>query len=275
MREGEATRAHQLTLALEFGYDARRTLLDGRTEIATAGRFDIATATLDAAYRLPGDWTARLRAPFHRKVFGEGGQAVALSGPGDVELTATRDLAMGPSWVGLLGAGVALPTGGIRAQPLVGASAPTPLQLGGGTVDPILVAAVRTRLRPWLHAHAGAEARPVLYDNRYGYRSASVVGGAVGADLWPGRLVSPGLDFEYAHTSRARVAGALLPNSGRDVVYAAPRFRLRPGRRWAVDVAVRVPVFQRVNLVQFGETIQGDVRVSWVSPPLRGGDRAR
>jgi hypothetical protein len=164
-------------------------------------------------------------------------------------------------WAAMMGVGLAFPTGATSPQPIAGSLVPTPLQLGTGTFDPLFVAVGTFRPIPTVGVQAGFNARPVVYANSFGYQSASVYGASVGGEyrFLAGRLV-PSLDLEYAHTTHTSVGGSEVPNTGRDVLYLTPRFRARIVQRFVMEVVLRIPVYQQVNLTQFGETIMAQLR---------------
>jgi hypothetical protein len=269
--EDDEAEAHRLSATVDFSYDHRSRLLNGTEPLPDQGYFDITSLTLDLAYRLPAGFSARVRVPVDWKLFHENvvGQDLTLSGLGDVELLGGYDYLRSARWVGTVGLGVALPTGETTKQPIVGAAVPTPLQLGTGTVDPILVASIAFRPTQPLDLHLAGDGRPVLYTNGFNYQAASVFGAALGADyrLLAARLV-PGLDLEWAHTTHAKLDGTEFPNTGRDVIYVAPHARVRIAGGLFAEAVFRVPAFQDVNATQFGETFQMAFRLSYVSPPL-------
>jgi hypothetical protein len=261
---------HCLSVGVEYSYDHRATLLNGTTELAQGGEFNITTLTVDLEYRLSTGFAARARLPVYWKTFSEPGTPdLSLDGIGDTELSGTLDVARTPRWVATLGVGMALPTGSTTAQPIVGSAVPTPLQLGTGTVDPLILGIVAYRpIRP-LEVHLSADARPVLYANGHEYQAASVYSGGIGAEYraLEGRL-APALDVVAAHTTHTAVGGTDVPNTGRDVIYLAPRFAIRLVNALRLEASIRIPVFQEVNATQFGETFGADIRLSYTSRSL-------
>lgn len=254
-----------------MGYDLRDRVLSGFDAQPGGGAgFEIATAALDASYRLPLGVALRLRLPAAWKRFREpGSPEVAVAGPGDPELAVTWIPHDGESWSVVVGAGLALPLGATSAQPLAGAALPTPLQLGTGTFDPIFLAGLSARAGEPLRFALHAEARPVIYANRFGYQAANFAGAALGADYRvPGDFLVLGLDAEAAFTGRARVAGAEIANTERVAVYLVPRIGLRLPAGLRAELTLHWPLFQYAGAAQLGETLQGELRIGWTSPPL-------
>jgi hypothetical protein len=257
-------------VAAGWSYDHRADLIRESTALPSIGGLDIQSLTVDAAYRFPLGLAARLRIPILWKSFVEQDAPERdLFGLGDLEISATRDLIRTPAFVGTVGVGLALPTGATTRQPIVGAAVPTPLQLGSGTFDPILLGFAAYAPLPELDGHILVDARPVLYANGFSYRASSVYVTAVGAEYhaWSHRLAISA-DLEWAHSGHAEVNGAEFPNTGRDVLYVSPRIRVLTFAGVALETGVRVPIVQVVNQTQFGETLAINVRLSYASPPL-------
>ena len=264
-----------MLLATELSYDHRGRLLSGSTDVPGGdGRFFIGTLAVEAGLRLPRRFGLDVRLPFYWKSFQESGKpANELLGPGDLELSGSYELLARPKWSATIAVGLAFPTGATSQQPIAGAAVPTPLQLGTGTFDPLFDAAASFRPVPAVLVRAGFDARPVLYANGYSYQAASVYAASLGGEyrFLDGRL-QPGVDLEYAHTTHAAVGGAEVPNTGRDVLYVLVRLRARLVQRFEAELGLRVPVYQRVELTQFGETVMVDLRLSYAArrekPPL-------
>jgi hypothetical protein len=269
--EDDESGPHRVRAAVEFSYDHRSRLLSGTDELPSgSGGFDISALTLEAEYRLPAGLAARLRLPFYWKTFSDTGQAdLSLDGVGDLELSGGWDYLRSAQWTVSVGAGVALPTGSTSAQPIAGSAVPTPLQLGTGTVDPIVSGlGVYRPIRP-VSLHLAMNGRIVRYANRYGYEAASVYTGALGGAFRAREgLLTAALDGALAHTTHTSVAHMDVPNTGRDVLYLSPSVRIRVTTGILIEAAVRLPVFQDVNGTQFGETIETSVGLSYTSPPL-------
>ncbi len=268
--------------AVTFHNDVRDKLWRGHDEVpgGTGPRFTIRTFLSEAALRLPRGITLRARVPVHWKEFEENAAGVHAekNGLGDVELLASVDLWRG---VGTLARepsvvtatlGVALPTGVTEAQPIVGEEAPTPLQLGGGTVDPLLVITGRHAVSDRLQLDAGAAAHVVLYENRHDYRSGSVLDSWAGGEWRP--PVGPlglRLLLEWSHVTKATVAGAEVPSTGRDVLYFVPG--LTASLPWgpSVTATASLPLYVRTNDTQLAGDILLAVRVSFRAR-LRGSE---
>ena len=256
-------------------YDQRSRLLEGSLSLPnnTGRRFDISAWTLDVGYRLPARFGVRVRAPVLWKRFHENGASDRIIfGLGDVEFGATYDVLASPRWAFTTGLGLALPTGETNEQPDAGAEVRTLLQLGTGTVDPLIWAALAFLPIRNFDIHLALGARPVLYSNRFEYQAASVYTGALGVShrCCFGERVGLGVEFEASHTTRARVRGSDLQDTGRDIVSAVPRIRVNIMKSLYAELAGSLPLYQNVNEHQLGSTFQVDLRVGYTSPPLVG-----
>ena len=238
---------------------------------SVGGRFEVLTMTPELGYQLPRGFDVRARAPLHWKSFEETTPAVTAdaSGLGDLELLGRYERTLSPRWYASATAGVALPTGSTEPQPFVGEAAPTVLQLGSGTVDPILAGLVRyAPPGPWV-ASANAATRLAVYENSHEYQSADLfelgIGGAV--SLWSSR-VDVRLHVDYSSVTHVEIAGVAAPNTGRATVYASPGVRVRLWREVTADVSAHVPLYMRVNETQFTEDALFAVRLAYRTPPL-------
>lgn len=251
----------------------RDTLRRGDDSLPNDGgaSFTVLTLTPEVGYYFPRGFQARVRLPLHWKSFEESVPAVRVSerGPGDLEALAQYERAVMARWGATIVAGAALPTGTTAAQPFVGETAPTPLQLGSGTVDPIVSGTARYEPHDRWSASASTAARLVLYENEHDYRSASVFEAGVGAAvrLWSD-LVRARLHVDYSLVTRARVAGIDAPGTGRDTVFVSPGVNVSLRADLRVDLSVRVPVYQHVNDVQLSESVLFAVRISYRTPRL-------
>jgi hypothetical protein len=268
-----------VTFGLTFNYDVRDDLRRGAVAIpnSVGGSFTVLTLTPEIAYRLPRGFTARLRAPVHRKTFDETSPEVHVekTGLGDLEFLGSYDLLHGreahaPTRLRLsVTAGAALPTGKHEVQPFVGDVAPTPLQLGAGTLDPIVGIAGQYAPRDGWAIDVSGATRLAIMETMHDYRPASVLELAFGGHWrpWPGRL---GLDLhvEWSHLTKVAVAGVEAPNTGRDGIYLAPGGNVTIGRGLALGVTARIPVYLRVNEAQFTEDFLLAVRVAYTTPSL-------
>lgn len=279
-----AERPHQATFAVTLNYDVRDKLRRGTETITNlvGGSFTVLTLSPEIGYRLPRGFSARLRAPFHWKTFDETSPTVHAkrTGLGDVELLGSYDIfyadepaapppAPPAPWRLTLSAGAALPTGQHEAQPFVGDVAPTPLQLGGGTLDPLFSASGQVRPHRYFAIDANAGARLSVMENMHSYRPASLfeVGVGGGWRPWPDRL---GLDahVEWSHVTHVAVAGIDVPNTGRDTIYVVPGVNVRIWRELSAGLSARVPVYLRVQQTQFAENALFLARVVYRTPPL-------
>lgn len=264
---------------MTFNYDVRDNLRSGAQEVpnTVGGNFSVLTFTPELAYRLPRGFAVRLRAPLHWKTFDEASRGIHVtkSGFGDIELLGSYDVLHGSEphaptgWRLTATAGLAVPTGPHEVQPFVGEVAPTPLQLGGGTLDPILGLAGQYRLTQAWAVDASGAGRLAIMENRHRYRPASVVEIGIGGEWrpWPERL---GLDLhlEWSHVTQVAVAGDAAPNTGRDAVYGVVNVSLHIWRGLAAGVTARIPVYLRVNQTQFAEDFLLGARLTYRTPPL-------
>lgn len=268
-----AERPHEATLAVTVNYDVRDELREGGEEISNTpgGNFTVVTVSPEVGYRFPHGLAARLRIPIHHKTFDESVPDVHVerTGLGDVELLGGYDVLQGRHWRLTASAGLALPTGEHEEQPFVGSIAPTPLQLGSGTLDPLLGLATRFALNRHASFDASVSARLAVLENMHEYRPASVVETALGTEWrpWPERL---GLDVavEWSHVTKVAVAGDEVPNTGRDTLYLVPGANVHIWRGLALGANVRVPIYLHVNERQFTEDFLVAVRVVYRTPPL-------
>ncbi len=235
------------------------------------GSFTVLTLTLELAYQFPRRLGVRVRAPIHWKSFEETSPSVdeERNGLGDVELLGSYALPGRAHWHFNTIAGAALPTGATEPQPFVGEDVPTPLQLGGGTFDPVLGLSASYEPHALWTLDATAAARFALYENADDYRSASLFElGAGGAwELWDDR-VRLHLRAAFSHVTHVQIAGVEAPNTGRDTVFASLGGRLRLWESATAELAARVPLYMHVNETQFAEDVLFSIRLSYTTGTL-------
>jgi hypothetical protein len=235
------------------------------------GGFDVVTLTPEVGYAFSRGFEARVRLPLHWKSFEETMPAVNAdaSGLGDLELLGQYQRAPAPHWRASVTAGATLPTGSTEAQPFVGQAAPTVLQLGSGTADPILAGLVRYQPYGRWSLSGNAATRLALYENAHAYQSANVFELGLGSSfsLWSGR-VEARLHLDYSKVTHVEIAGARAPNTGRVTIFVSPGVRVRLWRDLSADVSARVPLYLRVNETQLTEDALLGVRLSYRTPPL-------
>jgi hypothetical protein len=258
---------------LTFNDDVRETLRrgDGTVPNTVGGSYRVLTLTPEAGVRLPRGFSVRLRAPLHWKTFDEtaDGTHRVKNGLGDVEVLGGWDLSPAPRWRVHFTAGAALPTGEHTAQPFVGTVAPTPLQLGSGTFDPIVAASGSFRAPGGFLFDASAAGRVVVMENSDRYRPASLYELAIGGQwkVWP-MCVGVLLHVDYSHVTHVEVAGALVSNTGRDAIYVEPGVTVRLWSTLTLEATARIPVYLRVNETQFTEDALFAARLVYRTPPL-------
>jgi hypothetical protein len=238
----------------------------------------VRTLSPELAYRPLDRLAFRARVPVHWKTYEEISVHEERNGLGDVELLGSFEVVHAPAEQPAdirsltVGAGLTLPTGETEAQPFVGNVAPTPLQLGSGTVDPLLTISASRRFGDAWAIAAGGAARLAVMQNRHDYEPSSVVEAGMGVawSPWPDRVA---FDFqvEWSHLGRASVAGYEATSTGRGGVYLEPGASARLGRRLRAGAIVRLPVYLRVNETQFTEDFLLAVRLAYrTSPPAAG-----
>jgi hypothetical protein len=228
--------------------------------------------TPELGYRLPHGLGIRLRAPIHWKTFVESTPMIhrEANGFGDLELVGSYDVSQA-GWRFSVSGGAALPTGAHEAQPFVGDPvAPTPLQLGTGTLDPIVAANTDYHLSPTWGLDARAAARLAVMENMHDYRPASLFEVGVGAAWLPARGLGAALHADWSHVTKVAVAGVEAPNTGRDTGYLEPSLLAGLGGGLSVQASARIPIYTRVNATQFTEDVLFALRLVYVSPPLFG-----
>lgn len=244
---------------------------DEEIENSVGGKYTVATLAPEIGYRLPRGFSVRLRAPIHWKTFDENSPAIhrEISGFGDVELVGSYDLPLPVGWRATVLLGAALPTGEHVVQPFVGEAAPTPLQLGAGTLDPLVAA--NGEYRPDLRwsIDARAAARFALAENMHDYRPASLFEIGIGGQWrpWPRRL-GVFLHLDYSHVTHVEVAGVEAANTGRDTVYVEPGAAVLLWEGFSLEATARIPMYLRVNETQFVESALFAVRVVYRTRPL-------
>ncbi len=233
--------------------------------------FTVATLVPEIGYGLPRRAFLRVRAPVHWKTFEETSPRIQVetSGLGDIELLGGWEPQPSKRWRANLALGLALPTGEHVAQPFVGQAAPTALQLGSGTMDPLASAAAEYRASPQWSADARAAARVALMANMHDYRPASIYELSTGG-RWRAlpRRLGIGLHATYSHVTKVQVDGTAAPNTGRDTIYLEPSLMatIRPGL--GIEASARIPLYMRVNETQLAETALLAVRLMYQTPPL-------
>jgi hypothetical protein len=266
-------------VALSVHYDVRRDLRRDTDNLANpaGARFTVLTLAPEVAYGLPGRVSLRLRAPIHWKEFEEPGAGFRArkQGLGDLEFLASYDVMRASGvptrrWDLAASAGLALPTGEHEVQPFVGQAAPTPLQLGGGTWDPLVGLGARCHLGD-LSLDGTATGRLALMENSDRYRPPSLLEVGLGAAFRAaaGR-VSLGLHAEWSRLGRVGVAGVEAPNTGRDALYAVPAASLRLSDLLGLNLTARVPLYLRVKATQLAEEALLGARLVYRAGPLWG-----
>ena len=160
-------------------------------------------------------------------------------------------------------AGLQLPTGEEKKNPAPGVVAPSLLQLGSGTWDPVL--GIRwfgsadrwdhwlsaAALLPFGESDAGLEPGPVIrFDYGIGYR--------VTEDL---RLT---LGMEDTMRSKDTLAGSLLFNTSSTVANLVPGVAWRFDEAWAVTVRARIPVWVEMDGTQLAPGPLFELALDWM-----------
>lgn len=173
---------------------------------------------------------------------------------------------LGP-WSFAFRAGLTLPVGSTVANPFrLGRQGHRHqhLQLGSGTVDPIVGVDVRRQLghfalSPWLLA------RVPLYANRHGFRAGSqlLAGVQLGSDLWLSRWWFQ-LGVLAYHEQPERWSGITETegNLGRTDLLIETSVSWRFAGKWSVTLSARLPVYSRVVGAQLTTPVLGELQIA-------------
>jgi hypothetical protein len=252
--------------------DPRSDLRLGTSEVANVAgaAFTVVTVTPELSFRILDRLSIAARMPLHVKRFVERGAHRDEDGAGDLELVGSAELLDLADAGGLrltVSGGLAFPTGSTESQPFAGTIAPTPLQLGSGTFDPLVAVSFVVLARREIRFAASAGARLTLYENARDYRAASVIETRAGPE-WSEGPVSLALPVVLSLVGRSRNDAEDVPSTGREVLYLAPEIELRPDDHVAVGAGLRIPLHLRVNERQLVEDFLVVFRISVTTAPL-------
>jgi hypothetical protein len=260
----------RVLVSLAFDYERRASLQreTEQVENVLGARFTVLTWTPGVQLALDDQarFFLRLRTPIHHKIFEEPALRIenTLSGLGDAEVLADYELdteVFGVTWRAIASAGLATPTGAAARQPFVGTFATTPLQLGGGTWDPLAAIALSVRPARSLAIEAASSARFVLTANSHRYRSPQVIEAALGAAVRTFEVLSLRARVSATHLGRSEVDGEAVPATGRTSIAFAAEVEVDVFGRVLVSVGARLPLWTRVNEVQLADAIAIGTRI--------------
>ena len=251
------------------GLSPRTTFIDG-TAIRTFGELvhkedgsqelDIYMVPAIGQYQIMPDATIAVAIPYvekRQKVASGGTTSVrSTSGLGDVRLTGKyrfyhKDVPFGVTQAALFG-GLEVPTGSDSERDNVGALLPISLQLGSGSVDPFVGAAVGKTGRT--HSlEGGAQYQintkgeefelgdEVRYDLTYQYQ------------IFPPQIENSQLNLTVElngkHVEKHRLGGKKVENSGGDILFIAPGLQMLINTV-VVEGSIQLPIFQDLNGTQ-------------------------
>lgn len=158
-------------------------------------------------------------------------------------------------------AGLELPTGDDDDADSLG-TLPPPLQLGSGSWDPFLgVVATYQTLAYQVDAQAAYQANTEANDFELG--DVLRLDASVQYRLWPRKLgagvpgfLYAGLEGNFVHRDKNRVAGVDDPDSGGQTFFVSPGLQYVT-KRWVLEAIVQVPVAQDRN----GGALEDEVTV--------------
>lgn len=170
----------------------------------------------------------------------------------------------------VLSLGLQLPTGETVANPYPNeAAGHTVMQIGNGTVNPLLQASASTRAGP-VEPYADAQVVVVPYANDRGFEAGDQFLMEVGA-AWPlwRRRVRPRAGLAPFWRGTDRMPAVIVDDTGGWTLYAVPGVEIAPWRWLAVEGLLRLPILQHPNSLQLAEDFQlfGGIGVAMESVP--------
>ncbi|MFQ6604683.1 MAG: hypothetical protein ACE5D8_03915 [Fidelibacterota bacterium] len=146
-----------------------------------------------------------------------------------------------------LSAGIKLSNGSINAVDIYDKRISDNLQIGSGSIDPLLAIYVNQFAGSWVLS-GGLYTKISLRENIYGYQFGNELNGLlegnfVAADDWYG-----GLQLHYLFTTRDRYEyGKIARDRGGRWLFVAPRFGIHITDELDVEAQFHLPVYQNVN----------------------------
>ena len=195
----------------------------------------------------------------------EGGRYVRhTSGLGDIIFMLNYLLPM-PAWAPqmVLSGGVKLANGDIDAKDKYGTRITDILQIGSGSVDPVLRFTLAQDVRA-LVLSAGILTRISSRANVYGYKFGNELQSFLALDYPTGDPFYGGLRLSYLQTSRDHYQyGDITQKRGGSWVYLAPRVGIFLLDNLAFDISIPVAVYQNVNESQLTAPFQIEITASY------------
>ncbi len=155
----------------------------------------------------------------------------------------------------LVSAGVKLANASIDATDKYGKRFSDNLQIGSGSVDPVLALSMSQHFHKLLFS-AEAFTRISLRENIYGYKYGNELHGILSAD-YPGDMFYGGLRFNYLLVTRDHYQyGKITRERGGTWFYVAPKLGIKVLDDLDFDISIPMAIYQNVNESQLTSSYQ-------------------
>ncbi len=162
----------------------------------------------------------------------------------------------------LLSAGVKLANGSIDATDKYGKRFSDNLQIGSGSVDPIVALSLSQAYHNMIFS-AEAFTRITMRENIYGYKYGNELHGILAAD-YPGALFYGGLRLSYLLATRDHYEyGKITRERGGTWLYLAPRLGIKVWDSLDFDISLPFAVYQNVNESQLTSSYQIQINTTY------------
>lgn len=226
-------------------------------------RVSIFQTTLTAERALSDQWAVSFDLPYRviRRRIGTTGLNQHFEGFGDFSTLLNYEAPFGngkdPSWRWGFDAGLSWPTGEIERPSLDSGGAPlSTLQLGTGTVDPLLGLRLGRRAGPW-DAYAHLSAKLPFHENRNHYETGDTEVLEVGLSRSLSSAWSLSTRLIGVHRGRDKVRG------DRTAVGGGERLAIAPGLSWAISPTWSLAAEVQLPIWRDFETAQLDSKITY------------
>lgn len=146
-------------------------------------------------------------------------------------------------------AGITLPTGEARDQPLAGVAAPSVFQLGTGAFQLLLGAQYTGAIGEWSYSTRFDLSLP-LNESDEGFRPTESFYWSAGFGRPLTESLSARLSVEATHGNEDELQGAKIDETGSTVISLKPSLVWRIDQNTAASASVSLPVYREVNETQ-------------------------
>ncbi len=272
----------QLRLSVHYDYEFLSDPHYGSRAIPNVNRerTDNATTTVIASHGITERFSLTLALPFrsvtNEKVLlrgqndnqYEGGKYVRQSsGLGDIVAVLNYGVPLGAGFSGLnLGIGLKLANGSVNSKDQYGERFSDNLQIGSGSVDPILAIGMFHRIES-LTVSGGVFTRITSRQNIYGYKYGNELHATLSIEYTGESSFHGGLSLKNLITSRDRYQfGQITRERGGKWLYLSPELGVNILENLSVEFRVPIVILQNVNESQLTSDYLIELSTSYVFP---------